>query len=185
MVAPQVTWGTSPEHVVAVDGSIPDPASEGDPVKRRAMEGALAYMGLEPGGPIAGTKVDWVFIGSCTNGRLSDLREAAKVARGGRVADGVNAWVVPGSEIVKRDAEAEGLDRVVHRGGLRMAGAWLLDVLGRQMAKSSRRASVPSRPATATSSAAKVPRARTHLASPAMAAAAALAGAITDVRNVS
>ena len=182
-VAPQVTWGTSPEHVVAVDGAIPDPAAEADPVKRRAMQGALAYMGLEPGGPIAGTKVDWVFIGSCTNGRLSDLREAAKVARGGRVAPGVNAWVVPGSEIVKRDAEAEGLDRVFTDAGFewREPGCSMcLAANGEVVPPGQRSISTSNRNFVGRQG----PRARTHLASPAMAAAAALAGAITDVRSV-
>src|SRR5260221_2958918 len=111
-IAPQITWGTSPEHVVAIDQRIPDPAAVADPVRRRAMEAALDYMGLSPGAPIAGTRIDWVFIGSCTNSRISDLREAAAIAKGRHVAPGVNAWVVPGSESVKRAAEAEGLDRV-------------------------------------------------------------------------
>ncbi|GJD53346.1 3-isopropylmalate dehydratase large subunit [Methylobacterium crusticola] len=181
-VAPQVTWGTSPEHVVAVDGTIPDPTAEADPVRRRAMEAALAYMGLEPGGPIAGTKVDWVFIGSCTNGRLSDLREAASVARGNRVADGVRAWVVPGSEIVKRDAEAEGLDRVFTQAGFewREPGCSMcLAANGEVVPPGQRSVSTSNRNFVGRQG----PRARTHLASPAVAAAAALAGAITDVRR--
>ncbi|MBX9700790.1 MAG: 3-isopropylmalate dehydratase large subunit, partial [Acetobacteraceae bacterium] len=104
-IAPQITWGTSPEQVVPVTALVPAPATAGD-------RAALDYMGLQPGRPIAGTKVDWVFIGSCTNSRLSDLRDAAALLRpGARVAPGVTAWVVPGSEIVKREAEAEGLHR--------------------------------------------------------------------------
>ena len=181
-VAPQVTWGTSPEHVVSVDGSIPDPASEPDPVKRRAMEGALAYMGLEPGGAIAGTKVDWVFIGSCTNGRLSDLREAAKVARGRRIAEGVHAWVVPGSENVKRDAEAEGLDRVFTEAGFewREPGCSMcLAANGEVVPPGQRSVSTSNRNFVGRQG----PRARTHLVSPAMAVAAALAGVIIDVRG--
>ncbi len=181
-VAPQVTWGTSPEHVVPVDGAVPDPAVEPDPVKRRAMEGALAYMGLEPGRPIAGTKVDWVFIGSCTNGRLSDLRDAARVARGGRVADGVRAWVVPGSEIVKQEAEAEGLDRVFTDAGFewREPGCSMcLAANGEVVPPGQRSVSTSNRNFVGRQG----PRARTHLASPAMAAAAALAGAITDIRG--
>ena len=177
-VAPQVTWGTSPEHVVPVDGTVPDPASEADPVKRRAMESALAYMGLEAGRPIAGTPVDWVFIGSCTNGRLSDLRDAARVARGGRVAPGVRAWVVPGSESVKRDAEAEGLDRVFTEAGFewREAGCSMcLAANGEVVPPGERSVSTSNRNFVGRQG----PRARTHLASPAVAAAAALAGMIT------
>ena len=131
-IQPQVTWGISPEHVIGVDGNIPDPKTVDDPARRAALETALDYMGLKAGAPIAGTPVDWVFIGSCTNSRLSDLRAAAEVARGRKVAPGVRAWVVPGSETVKRDAVAEGLDKIVHRGRLRMARARLLDVPCRQ-----------------------------------------------------
>ena len=111
-IIPQVTWGISPEHVIGVDGRVPDPGEVADPARRAAIETALDYMGLVPGAPIAGTPVDWVFIGSCTNSRLSDLRAAAEIARGRKVAAGVRAWVVPGSETVKRDAVAEGLDKV-------------------------------------------------------------------------
>lgn len=181
-VAPQVTWGTSPEHVVPVDGLIPDPASEPDPSRARAMAAALDYMGLSPGGPIAGTPVDWVFIGSCTNGRLSDLREAADVARGHRVAEGVRAWVVPGSEIVKREAEAEGLDRVFVEAGFewREPGCSMcLAANGEVVPAGQRSVSTSNRNFVGRQG----PRARTHLASPAMAAAAALAGAIADVRR--
>ena len=131
-IAPQITWGTSPEHVIAVDQRIPDPGKIADPSRRGGMEAALDYMGLRPGEPIAGTKVDWVFIGSCTNSRLSDLRAAAAVVRGRKVAEGVRAWVVPGSETVKRDAVAEGLDRVFLGGRLRVARARLLHVPRRQ-----------------------------------------------------
>jgi 3-isopropylmalate/(R)-2-methylmalate dehydratase large subunit len=116
-VAPQVTWGTSPEHVVAVDAPIPDPSAIADPSRRTGMAAALDYMGLSPGAPIIGTKIDWVFIGSCTNSRISDLRAAAAVARGRKVAEGVRAWVVPGSELVKREATAEGLDRIFTAAG--------------------------------------------------------------------
>src|SRR4051812_32369520 len=115
-IAPQVTWGTSPEQVVAVTEAVPPPRSAGE-------RAALDYMGLEAGKPIAGTKVDWVFIGSCTNSRLSDLRDAAAVLRGRRVAPGVTAWVVPGSETVKREAEAEGLHRRFLEAGFEGRGA--------------------------------------------------------------
>ena len=182
-VAPQITWGTSPEHVVAVDGIIPDPAREADPVRRRAMEAALSYMDLNPGSPIAGTKVNWVFIGSCTNSRLSDLREAARVARGHQVAQGVRAWVVPGSEIVKRDAEAEGLDQVFKAAGFewRQPGCSMcLAANGEVVPPDERSVSTSNRNFVGRQG----PRARTHLASPAMAVAAAIAGAITDVRSL-
>ena len=181
-IAPQITWGTSPEHVVAVDATIPDPAAEADPVRRRAMEAALDYMGLAAGAPIAGTKVDWVFIGSCTKSRLSDLREAAAVARGGRVAAGIRAWVVPGSETVKRDAEAEGLDRIFTEAGFewREPGCSMcLAANGEQVPPGQRSVSTSNRNFVGRQG----PRARTHLASPAMAAAAALAGMIADVRQ--
>jgi 3-isopropylmalate/(R)-2-methylmalate dehydratase large subunit len=182
-IAPQITWGTSPEHVIAVDQRIPDPAREADPVRRRAMEAALDYMGLSPGAPIAGTKIDWVFIGSCTNSRLSDLREAAAVAKGRHVADGVKAWVVPGSETVKRDAEAEGLDRVFLEAGFawREPGCSMcLAANGETVPPGQRSVSTSNRNFVGRQG----PRARTHLASPAMAAAAAIAGAIADLRTL-
>ena len=111
-IAPQITWGTSPQDVIAVDQRIPDPVWETDPQRRQVMEAALAYMGLKPGDAIEGTPVDWVFIGSCTNGRLSDIREAARVVAGRKVAPNVRAWVVPGSEATQRAAEREGLDKI-------------------------------------------------------------------------
>ena len=111
-IAPQITWGTSPQDVIAVDQRIPDPSRETDPQRRQAMEAALAYMGLTPGEAIEGTPVDWVFVGSCTNGRLSDIREAARVVAGRKVAPNVRAWVVPGSEATQRAAEREGLDKI-------------------------------------------------------------------------
>src|SRR6202161_2904634 len=116
-IIPQVTWGISPEHVIGVDGRIPDPSEISDPARRTAIETALDYMGLKAGAPIMGTPVDWVFIGSCTNSRLSDLRAAAAIARGRKVAAGVRAWVVPGSETVKREAVAEGLDKLFTEAG--------------------------------------------------------------------
>jgi 3-isopropylmalate/(R)-2-methylmalate dehydratase large subunit len=181
-IAPQITWGTSPEHVVAVDQRIPDPAEETDPVRRRAMETALDYMGLSPGVPIAGTRIDWVFIGSCTNSRLSDLREAAAVAKGRHVAAGISAWVVPGSETVKREAEAEGLDRIFTDAGFqwREPGCSMcLGANGDIVPPGQRSVSTSNRNFVGRQG----PRARTHLASPAMAAAAAIAGAITDLRT--
>jgi 3-isopropylmalate/(R)-2-methylmalate dehydratase large subunit len=181
-IAPQITWGTSPEQVVAVDGRIPDPATIADAGKRRAAEAALDYMGLAPGAPIAGTPVDWVFIGSCTNSRISDLRAAAEVARRGKVAAGVRAWVVPGSEGVKRQAEAEGLDRIFKAAGFewREPGCSMcLAANGETVPRGKRSVSTSNRNFVGRQG----PGARTHLASPAMAAAAALAGAIADVRR--
>jgi len=182
-IAPQITWGTSPEHVVGVDGRIPDPAVVADSDRRNAMQAALEYMGLEPGVPIAGTPVDWVFIGSCTNSRISDLRAAAAVANGRKVAASVRAWVVPGSENVKRQAEAEGLDRVFKSAGFewREPGCSMCLAMNNETVP-------PGQRSVSTSNRNFVgrqgPGARTHLASPAMAAAAALAGRIVDVRAI-
>jgi 3-isopropylmalate/(R)-2-methylmalate dehydratase large subunit len=180
-VAPTVTWGTSPEHAMRVDGLIPDPDAAVDEGGRAAWRAALDYMGLAPGRPIAGTPVDWVFIGSCTNSRLSDLRQAAAVAAGRHVAAGVTAWVVPGSERVKRAAEAEGLDRLFRDAGF----AWREPGCSMCVAANGERLP-PGQRSVSTSNRNFVgrqgPGARTHLASPAMAAAAALTGAITDVR---
>lgn len=181
-IAPQVSWGTSPEHVIAVDAPIPNPDAAPDAQRRKAWQDALAYQGLEAGRPLAGTAIDWVFIGSCTNSRLSDLREAAKVVRGRHVADGVTAWVVPGSERVKRAAEAEGLDRVFTEAGF----AWREPGCSLCVAANGE-AVPPGARCVSTSNRNFVGRqgkgARTHLASPAMAAAAAVAGRIVDIRK--
>jgi 3-isopropylmalate/(R)-2-methylmalate dehydratase large subunit len=182
-VAPQVTWGISPEHVIDIDGRIPDPAQIGDPEKRAGVEAALAYMELPPGAPVMGTPIDWVFIGSCTNSRLSDLRAAAEVARGRKVSPSVRAWVVPGSETVKRDAVAEGLDKIFLEAGFewREPGCSMcLAANGDIVPPGQRSLSTSNRNFVGRQG----PRARTHLASPAMAAAAAIAGAITDVRRM-
>ena len=182
-VAPQITWGTNPEQVAAVDQRVPDPAAEHDPVKRQAMLDALDYMGLVPGAALTETPVDWVFIGSCTNSRLSDLQAAASVARGRRVAPGVTAWVVPGSEAVKRAAEAEGLDRVFRDAGFdwREPGCSMcLAMNGETVPRGQRSVSTSNRNFVGRQG----PGARTHLASPAMAAAAAVTGHIADVRSL-
>jgi 3-isopropylmalate/(R)-2-methylmalate dehydratase large subunit len=178
-VGPQITWGTLPEQVVPIDGGVvPDPAAEPDPTRRAGMEAAIRYMGLRPGGPIEGTPVDWVFIGSCANGRLSDLRAAASVVRGRGVAAGVTAWVVPGSVDVKRAAEAEGLDRVFRDAGF----AWREPGCSMCLAANGERVG-PGQRSVSTSNRNFIgrqgPEARTHLASPAVAAACALAGEIT------
>jgi 3-isopropylmalate/(R)-2-methylmalate dehydratase large subunit len=182
-IAPQITWGTSPEHVVGVDGRIPDPAAVGDVDRRNALQAALDYMDLKPGALIAGTPIDWVFIGSCTNSRMSDLRAAAAVANGRKVAGTVRAWVVPGSENVKRQAEAEGLDQVFKTAGFewREPGCSMCLAMNNETVP-------PGQRSVSTSNRNFVgrqgPGARTHLASPAMAAAAALAGQIVDVRRI-
>jgi 3-isopropylmalate/(R)-2-methylmalate dehydratase large subunit len=181
-LAPHVTWGTSPEHVVRIDERIPDPALQPDADRRRAWEDALAYMGLAPGQPIAGTRVDRVFVGSCTNSRLPDLRAAAAVARGRRVAPHVEAWVVPGSERIKRDAQAEGLHEVFLAAGFqwREPGCSLcVGANGELVGPGQRCVSTSNRNFVGRQG----PGARTHLASPAMAAAAAIAGEIVDVRS--
>jgi 3-isopropylmalate/(R)-2-methylmalate dehydratase large subunit len=180
-IIPQVTWGISPEHVIGVDGHVPDPKEIADPARRAAIETALEYMGLKGGAPIIGTPVDVVFIGSCTNSRLSDLRAAAEVARGRKVAPGVRAWVVPGSETVKRDAVAEGLDKVFTDAGFewREPGCSMcLAANGETVAPGQRSVSTSNRNFIGRQG----PRARTHLASPATAAATAISGAIADVR---
>ncbi|HTB05185.1 MAG TPA: 3-isopropylmalate dehydratase large subunit [Bradyrhizobium sp.] len=182
-IIPQVTWGTSPEHVIGVDGHVPDPREIADPARRAAIETALDYMGLKPGAPIAGTPVDWVFIGSCTNSRIGDLRAAAAVARGRKVAPGVRAWVVPGSETVKRDAEAEGLDKLFIDAGFewREPGCSMcVAANGETVPPGQRSVSTSNRNFVGRQG----PRARTHLASPATAAAAAISGAIAGVRTM-
>ena len=180
-IIPQVTWGISPEHVVGIDGCVPNPKDIADPVRRSAIELAIDYMGLKPGAPIKGTPVDWVFIGSCTNSRMSDLRAAAAIVRGRKVAPGVRAWVVPGSETVKREAVAEGLDKLFTEAGFewREPGCSMcLAANGETVAPGQRSVSTSNRNFIGRQG----PRARTHLASPAMAAAAAISGAIADVR---
>ena len=182
-IIPQVTWGISPEHVIGIDGYIPDPQMVDDPARRAAIETALDYMGLKGGMPIAGTPVDWVFIGSCTNSRMSDLRAAAEIARGRKVAAGVRAWIVPGSENVKREAIAEGLDKVFIEAGFewREPGCSMcLAANGETVGPGQRSVSTSNRNFVGRQG----PRARTHLASPASAAAAAIAGAIADVRTM-
>ncbi len=182
-VKPQVTWGTSPQDVLPVDGLIPDPAREPDQEKRRSMIAALDYMGLESGARLEGTPVDWVFIGSCTNARLSDLREAAALLKDRHIAAHVTAWVVPGSEDVKRAAEAEGLDQVFKTAGFewREPGCSLcLAANGEVIQPGQRSVSTTNRNFVGRQG----PSARTHLASPAMAAAAAIAGCIADVRKL-
>jgi 3-isopropylmalate/(R)-2-methylmalate dehydratase large subunit len=185
-IKPQVTWGTSPEMVLAIDERVPDPDKEKDSVKRSAIERALGYMGLEPNKAIADVRIDKVFIGSCTNSRIEDMREAAAVVQrvGGRVAANVKqALVVPGSGLVKAQAEAEGLDKVFiaagfewRQPGCSMCLAMNADRLepGERCASTSNR-NFEGRQGNG---------GRTHLVSPAMAAAAAMAGHFVDIRRI-
>jgi 3-isopropylmalate/(R)-2-methylmalate dehydratase large subunit len=182
-VGPQITWGTSPQHVISVDGHIPDPEREPDPDKRRSMSEALAYMGLSPGQSLEGLPVDWVFIGSCTNGRIEDLRAAAHVLGDRKVAPGVQAWVVPGSRQVREQAEAEGLSKAFLAAGFewREPGCSMcLAANGEFVPRGKRSVSTTNRNFEGRQG----PQARTHLASPVMAAAAALTGRITDIRKL-
>jgi 3-isopropylmalate/(R)-2-methylmalate dehydratase large subunit len=183
-LTPQVTWGTNPGMVVPVDGRVPDPADVDDPVEREAFERALKYMALEPGTPIEEIKIDRVFIGSCTNARIEDLRAAAAVVNGHKVASTVRAMVVPGSAKVKLQAEAEGLDRVFTAAGFEWREAGCSMCLGMNpdiLAPGERCASTSNRNFEGRQGAGG----RTHLVSPAMAAAAAVAGHFTDVRSLS
>ncbi|MBT2303195.1 3-isopropylmalate dehydratase large subunit [Variovorax paradoxus] len=179
-VRPTITWGTSPEHAIAIDGRVPDPRDAVDEAQRGTLAAALDYIGLQAGQAIAGTPVDWVFIGSCANSRITDLRAAAAVARGKHVAAGVTAWVVPGSENVKRAAEAEGLHEIFKAAGFawREPGCSMcVAANGEQVPPQQRSVSTSNRNFVGRQG----PGARTHLASPAMAAAAAIAGVITDL----
>jgi 3-isopropylmalate/(R)-2-methylmalate dehydratase large subunit len=180
---PQITWGTDPSQVIAISGRVPDPASAHDSSRQAAMQKALAYMGLEPGTPIAGLKVDRVFIGSCTNSRLPDLEAAAEVVRGRKVADGVIALVVPGSSSVKRAAEAKGLDRVFIEAGFFWGESGCSMCAGGNGDRGK-----PGERCVSTTNRNFEGRqgrgVRTHLVGPAMAAAAAVSGRITDVRTL-
>jgi 3-isopropylmalate/(R)-2-methylmalate dehydratase large subunit len=182
-IAPQITWGTSPQDVIDITGRIPDPTNETNADRRKSMEAALKYMGLRPGDAIEGTPVDWVFIGSCTNGRLSDLREAVKVLGGRKVAPDVRAWVVPGSVAVQRAAEREGLHSQFLDAGFewREPGCSMcLGANGDIIAPGQRSVSTTNRNFVGRQG----PGARTHLASPAMAVAAAVTGRIADIRKL-
>jgi 3-isopropylmalate/(R)-2-methylmalate dehydratase large subunit len=180
-IAPTVTWGTSPQDALPITGSVPDPAREGDPARRQAMGRALDYMGLRPGMPLSEIAVNRVFIGSCTNGRIEDLRAAASVARGRRAV--VTAWVVPGSGLIKRAAEAEGLHEIFTAAGFewREPGCSMcLGTNGDTAREGERVASTSNRNFEGRQG----KGARTHLMSPAMAAAAAVTGRLTDVRTL-
>jgi 3-isopropylmalate/(R)-2-methylmalate dehydratase large subunit len=183
-ISPSLTWGTSPEDVVPITGTVPDPESFEDPAKRAAAQKSLDYMGLTPGTRMQDIPVENIFIGSCTNSRIEDLRAAAAVVNGRRVADGIRqALIVPGSGLVKRQAEAEGLDRIFTAAGFewREPGCSMCLAMnpdkvppGERCASTSNRNFVGR----------QGPGARTHLVSPAMAAAAAVTGKLTDVRDL-
>ncbi|MEN3111633.1 3-isopropylmalate dehydratase large subunit [Uliginosibacterium paludis] len=182
-IEPQVTWGTSPEQVLAVGGKVPNPANEADPVKRAGIERALQYMGLTADMPITEIQIDKVFIGSCTNSRIEDMRAAAAVAKGKKVAGNVKlAMVVPGSGIVKRQAEAEGLDKIFIEAGFE----WREPGCSMCLAMNADRLSPGERCASTSNrnfEGRQGPGGRTHLVSPAMAAAAAIAGHFVDIRQ--
>jgi 3-isopropylmalate/(R)-2-methylmalate dehydratase large subunit len=182
-IAPQVTWGTSPQDVVAIGGAVPDPAQEADDSRRAAMERSLAYMGLEAGMKTTDIRIDKAFIGSCTNSRIEDLRAAASIVRGRRKADHVEALIVPGSGLIKRQAEQEGLDRIFLDAGFewREAGCSMCLAMNDDRLK-------PGERCASTSNRNFEGRqgygGRTHLMSPAMAAAAAVTGRLADVREL-
>ncbi len=181
-ISPQVTWGTSPEMVLPVDSRVPDPDKERDPVKRGSIERALEYMALEPNMPLTDIRIDKVFIGSCTNSRIEDLRAAAAVVRGRRIAANVRlAMVVPGSGRVKEQAEREGLDRIFKEAGFEWREPGCSMCLGMNDDKLS-----PGERCASTSNrnfeGRQGPGGRTHLVSPEMAAAAAVSGHFVDVR---
>ena len=183
-IVPQVTWGTNPEEVVPITGRIPEPAEIEDPIRRAKLQRSIDYMGLEAGGLISDVKIDKVFIGSCTNGRIEDLRAVAEIAKGRKVASGVHAMIVAGSGLVREQAEQEGLGTIFEEAGFdwrqepgcSMCLAMNADKLepGQRCASTSNR-NFEGRQGFGS---------RTHLVSPAMAAAAAIAGSLTDVRDL-
>jgi 3-isopropylmalate/(R)-2-methylmalate dehydratase large subunit len=182
-IAPQVTWGTSPEDVLPITGHVPNPGDVADEDRRRSMERALEYMGLKPGTKLTDVAIDRVFIGSCTNGRIEDLREVAKIAQGRRVASNVNAMVVPGSGLVKQQAEAEGLDKILIEAGFdwREPGCSMCLAMNPDKLKPGERCASTS---NRNFEGRQGRGGRTHLLSPAMAAAAAITGKLADVRQL-
>ena len=182
-IEPQVTWGTSPEMVLPISGSVPDPSGEADANRKRSLERAISYMGLSAGQALTDIRVDKVFIGSCTNSRIEDLRAAAAVARGRSVADSVYAMVVPGSGLVKHQAEEEGLDRVFEEAGFdwREPGCSMCIAMNGDMLQPRERSASTS---NRNFEGRQGPGGRTHLMSPAMAAAAAVNGHLSDHRDL-
>lgn len=182
-IAPSVTWGTSPQDVLPITGVVPNPDDEADANKRAAILRALDYMGLTAGTKLTDIPVDKVFIGSCTNGRIEDIREVARIANGKRVADGVQAMIVPGSGLVKAQAESEGLDKILLAAGFewREPGCSLCLGMNEDKLKSGERCASTS---NRNFEGRQGRGARTHLLSPAMAAAAAITGKLTDIRGI-
>ncbi|HEY8610137.1 MAG TPA: aconitase family protein, partial [Roseomonas sp.] len=182
-IVPMVSWGTSPEDVLPITGAVPDPENAADEARRTQLRRMVEYMGLTPGQPLQDLKVDVVFVGSCTNGRIEDIRAAAEVMRGRRVAEGVRAMVVPGSGLVKEQAEQEGLDLILKEAGFEWREAGCSMCLGMNPDKI-----LPGQRCASTSNRNFEGRqgkgGRTHLVSPAMAAAAAVTGRLTDVREL-
>ncbi len=180
-LVPMVTWGTSPEDVLPITARVPDPAKVADPAKRAAVERALAYMGLAAGTPLTEVKVDTVFIGSCTNGRIEDLRAAAHVLKGRKVAAGMRVLVVPGSGLVKEQAEQEGLDEIFRAAGAewREPGCSMCLAMNADKLKEGERCASTS---NRNFEGRQGRGGRTHLVSPVMAAAAAVTGRLTDIR---
>jgi 3-isopropylmalate/(R)-2-methylmalate dehydratase large subunit len=181
-IVPQVTWGTSPQDVLPITATVPDPAQESDPNKKVAMERALEYMNLKPGTKLQDVAIDKVFIGSCTNGRIEDLRAVADVVKGKHVASTVYAMIVPGSGLVKEQAEQEGLDKIFVAAGFdwREPGCSMcLAMNADRLEPGERCASTSNRNFEGRQGRGG----RTHLVSPAMAAAAAVTGKLTDIRN--
>lgn len=182
-LAPYVTWGTSPEHALPIDAYVPDPMHASDSVRRSSMERALEYMGLKPGTPLQDIKIDKVFIGSCTNARIEDLRDAARIIQGKKIANGVHAMVVPGSGLVKAQAEAEQLDQIFLASGFewREPGCSMCLAMNADKLNSGERCAATS---NRNFEGRQGRGGRTHLMSPAMAAAAAIEGRLTDIRNL-
>ncbi len=181
-IAPTVTWGTSPQDVVPITGNVPDPEKAPDDARKAAMERSLNYIGLEGNQQIEGVKIDKAFIGSCTNGRIEDMREAAAIATGRKVAEGIHAYVVPGSGLVKKQAEEEGLDKILIEAGFdwREPGCSMCLAMNDDKLKAGERcASTSNRNFEGRQGGGG----RTHLVSPAMSAAAAINGALADVRK--
>lgn len=181
-IKPQLTWGTNPGQVIAIDEKVPNPAEMSDPVERQSAEKALAYMGLKAGDDLRDIAIDKVFIGSCTNSRIEDLRAAASVAKGRKVASGVQALVVPGSGLVREQAEQEGLDKIFIEAGFE----WRLPGCSMCLAMNDDRLGEWERCASTSNrnfEGRQGRNGRTHLVSPAMAAAAAVSGKFADIRQ--
>jgi len=181
-IKPMVTWGTSPQDVVTIDGKVPNPIDESDPDKKNSIERSLKYMGLKPGTSMKDIKIDKVFIGSCTNGRIEDLRDAAKILKDKKISSNVEAFVVPGSGLVKEQAEQEGLDKIFKNSGFewREPGCSMCLAMNADKLKPGERCASTS---NRNFEGRQGRGGRTHLVSPAMAASAAIAGNLDDVRK--